>query len=271
MQAACSARENFARGRRRSVTHVTDHRGSVVLASCPGHPITVPFTEMVHDGSTQLAGLRERITACRACPRLVEWREAVAASPRRAFQGQEYWGKPLAGFGDDGAQIVFVGLAPAAHGGNRTGRMFTGDQSGDFLFGALFRAGLANQPISVSRDDGLQLDNAYITAAVRCAPPDNKPSPAERDACEPFLAEEIGLLTNATVFVALGEFAYKSLARLFQLRAAPRFGHGVTVPLGVGWLVCSYHPSQQNVFTKRLTPEMMDSVCNQAIDLATRR
>jgi uracil-DNA glycosylase len=185
----------------------------------------------------------------------------VAASPRASFAGQQYWGRPVAGFGDPDARLVIVGLAPAAHGANRTGRVFTGDRSGDWLYGALWRAGYANQPSSVGVDDGLELDGAWVTAAVRCAPPANKPSPAERDECLSYLEKELALLGDMRVLVALGQFAAAVVARLFGLVPRPRFGHLAEHPLPGGRvLLCSYHPSQQNTFTGTLTTEMFDAV-----------
>jgi uracil-DNA glycosylase family 4 len=212
--------------------------------------------------------LREEVIACRACPRLVAWREQ-ASGTRPAFEGEQYWARPVPGFGDPDALIVVVGLAPAAHGGNRTGRVFTGDRSGDWLFGALWRAGLANQPTSVHREDGLRLSGVYVTAVVRCAPPGNRPTPEERDRCMPYLEEELALLTKARALVALGQFAYDALARHFGVRPRPRFGHGVEVATGAGpVIVCSYHPSQQNTFTGKLTAPMLDAVFARAKGLA---
>jgi uracil-DNA glycosylase family 4 len=221
--------------------------------------------------ASDLSALAREITACRACPRLVEWREAVAAAPRASFRDERYWGKPISGFGDARARLLIAGLAPAAHGGNRTGRIFTGDRSGDFLFAALHRAGYANQPTSVDRDDGLKLRDAFITAAVRCAPPDNRPSPAERDECRPYLVRELQLLSRVRVIVALGGFAYE--ATWAALRAAgvelpsprPRFGHGREVLVDQRLVIVGcYHPSQQNTFTGRLTPSMLDDVFARA-------
>jgi uracil-DNA glycosylase family 4 len=200
---------------------------------------------------------------------LVAWREAVATAPRAAFRGEQYWAKPVPGFGDPAARVVLVGLAPAAHGGNRTGRVFTGDRSGEWLFRALWRAGLANQPESVSRHDGLRLIGAYVTASVRCAPPANKPTVEERDTCQPYLVRELALLRERRVTVVLGQFAYDVMARLAGLRPRPRFGHGVEVALPDDTtLICSYHPSQQNTFTGTLTEPMFDAVFSRARDLA---
>ncbi|MCH7998533.1 MAG: uracil-DNA glycosylase [Chloroflexi bacterium] len=193
----------------------------------------------------------------------------MASEKRAAFRDWEYWGRPLPGFGDPRAELVVVGLAPAAHGGNRTGRVFTGDRSGDWLYRALYRAGYANQPNSDHRDDGLRLKGAYVTAAVRCAPPGNKPTTEERDACLPYLERELALLRDARVIVPLGGFAYQAVSRLTGLRPRPRFGHGVEARLPDGRIVlCSYHPSQQNTFTGRLTEEMLDAVFRGARGLA---
>jgi uracil-DNA glycosylase len=217
----------------------------------------------------QLHRLEREITACRACPRLVAWREQVAVERRAAFRDDEYWARPLPGFGDPAARLAIVGLAPAAHGGNRTGRMFTGDRSGDFLYAALWRTGFANQPTSVSRDDGLRLHGAWITAPVRCAPPDNKPTPAERDRCRPYLERELALLPELRVFVPLGQFAYQVIAGILGRRPRPPFGHGAGAPLADGRaIVCSYHVSQQNTFTGKLTEPMFDAVLLRARELA---
>ena len=206
------------------------------------------------------------VAGCRACPRLVEWREKVAREKRAAYRAETYWGRPVPGFGDPEARLLIVGLAPAAHGANRTGRMFTGDRSGDFLYAALHRTGYANQPTAVSRDDGLELRDAYITAPVRCAPPQNKPTPAERDACAPFLERELALLEGVRVFLVLGGFGYQVLARALELRPRPRFGHGVEAELADGRaVICSYHVSQQNTFTGRLTESMLDAVLERAL------
>ncbi len=209
----------------------------------------------------ELDGLETEIITCRACPRLVAWRERVGDEKRAAFRDEEYWARPVPPFGDAAARLVIVGLAPAAHGGNRTGRMFTGDRSGDFLYAAMHRAGYANQAESRSRDDGLELADAWVTAPVRCAPPDNKPTPDERDSCRPFLERELALLTRAQVFVVLGSFAYQVLTAILGVRPRPPFGHGVEVAMPDGrTIICSYHVSQQNTFTGRLTPAMLDSV-----------
>ena len=213
-----------------------------------------------------LGALNEFIASCRACPRLVAWREQVARDKRAAFADETYWARPLPGFGDPKAAMVILGLAPAAHGGNRTGRIFTGDRSGDFLFSSLHRCGLANQAESRHPDDGLKLNGAYITAAVRCAPPANKPAPDERDRCHPYLLRELELLRNVRVIVALGSFAWAAALRAHvslggePVRPAPRFGHAVSVQLARFTLIGCYHPSQQNTFTGKLTPSMMDDV-----------
>ena len=208
-----------------------------------------------------LARVTAEVVECRLCPRLVEWREAVARDKRAAFADEDYWGRPVPGWGDPEASVLVVGLAPAAHGGNRTGRIFTGDRSGDWVFRALHRAGYANQPTSVSLDDGLEVRDVYIAAVVRCAPPANKPTTAERDTCIGYLAREMALLPRVQSIVVFGQFAYDAVARLVGLRPKPRFGHGVEVPLADGrTIVCSYHPSQQNTFTGKLTEEMFDAV-----------
>jgi len=215
-----------------------------------------------------LADVTQDVVSCRACPRLVAWREEVGREKRAAYRDDDYWARPVPGFGDPGAGLVVVGLAPAAHGANRTGRMFTGDRSGDFLYAALHRAGFANQPESVSIDDGLRLSGAWITAPVRCAPPANKPTTEERDACRPFLDRELALLPNARVFLVLGGFAYQGLSSYLGIRPRPAFGHGVEVPAPDGRTVlCSYHVSQQNTFTGKLTPAMLDAVLARAREL----
>jgi uracil-DNA glycosylase family 4 len=212
-----------------------------------------------------LERLNAEIVSCRTCARLVAWREQVGREKRAAFTASEYWAQPITGFGDAAATLLIVGLAPAAHGGNRTGRIFTGDRSGDWLFGALHRAGYANQPTSMSRDDGLELHGAYISACVRCAPPLNRPTIEERDNCLPYLARELRLLPNATVIVCLGKFAYDGVARVYRLARRPAFGHGVETVLPDGrHLLCSYHPSQQNTFTRKLTVAMFDAIFARA-------
>jgi uracil-DNA glycosylase family 4 len=216
-----------------------------------------------------LERVHDEVVTCVACPRLVEWRERVARERRAAFADEEYWGRPIPGFGDPGAELLVVGLAPAAHGGNRTGRIFTGDRSGDWLFRALHRAGYANQPTSVHRGDGLRLAGAWVCAAVRCAPPANAPTPAERDTCAPYLVRELALLDRVRVVVALGGLAYATVARLTGLRPRPRFGHGVEATLPDGRsMIASYHPSQQNTFTGTLTEPMFDAVFSRARQLA---
>ena len=209
--------------------------------------------------------LESSILSCRLCPRLVAWREEVARVKRRAYREEDYWGKPVPGFGDPAARVLIVGLAPGAHGANRTGRMFTGDSSGDFLYAALHRAGFASQPTSRGRDDGLTLTDAYISAACRCAPPDNKPAPDELAACRPFLAAEIALLRDIQVVVALGRIAFDAFLRFYAPitgAATPVFTHNAVISLGPGLplLVTSYHPSRQNTQTGRLTTEMFDDV-----------
>lgn len=213
-----------------------------------------------------LSALSDALIGCRACPRLVEWREETARTKRAAFAEDTYWGRPVPGFGDPYARIVVIGLAPAAHGANRTGRMFTGDRSGEWLYRAMHRAGLASQPESVAIDDGLTLTDAWVTAPVRCAPPGNAPTPTERDTCASWFDAELAMLTRARVFVTLGRFAYESLWRHF-LRTAiplparrPAFVHGRVVDVGGRSVVMSYHVSQQNTFTGRLTEEMLDGV-----------
>jgi uracil-DNA glycosylase family 4 len=221
------------------------------------------------------AALQVRLTECARCPRLVQWRERIAREKRAAFKHDSYWGRPVPAFGDTAARVLVVGLAPAAHGANRTGRMFTGDRSGDWLYRALHRAGFASQPTSTARGDGLQLRNLLITAAVRCAPPSNRPTPNERDNCAPWLDAELDLLARVRVIVVLGSFAYTQTVRLLSARGVavprprPRFAHGAEVRLaGELTLLMSYHPSQQNTFTGRLTQEMFNLVWARARSLA---
>jgi uracil-DNA glycosylase len=218
-----------------------------------------------------LAQLHDEVAACRACPRLVAWREQIAIERRAAFRDQTYWGRGVPGFGDPSATVLVLGLAPAAHGANRTGRVFTGDRSGDWLYRAMHRAGFANQPSSVSIDDGLMLRNAWVTAAVKCAPPDNKPLPDERRQRQPFLHRELALLTNVRIVVCLGAFAYDAACTQFGVRPKPRFGHAVEFDAGSLTLLCSFHPSQQNTFTGRLTEPMLDAVFYRAAELAGHR
>jgi uracil-DNA glycosylase family 4 len=218
--------------------------------------------------------LNAEVTSCTACPRLVDWREACAVDPPKRFRGEDYWALPLPGFGDSEAAIAVVGLAPAAHGANRTGRMFTGDRSGDWLYAAMHRAGLANQPTSVDASDGLRLSGAYVSAVVRCAPPDNKPAPAERDECVPYLSRELALLERVRVVVCLGSFAWDGALRALRAgghetpRPKPKFGHLAEARVGSYALLGSFHPSQQNTFTGKLTVEMLDAVFTRAKELA---
>ena len=222
-----------------------------------------------------LEALEREIVSCRKCPRLVAWREEVARVKRASFAGETYWGRPIPGFGDAAASVAVLGLAPAAHGGNRTGRIFTGDRSGDWLFAALHRAGYANQPISVSRDDGLRLSDCWVLAAVRCAPPANKPTPAERDTCLPYAVRELELLGSARVIMCLGGFAWDAALRILaalgheRLRPRPAFGHGAEVVSGPYTLLGCFHPSQQNTFTGRLTEDMLDTILARARELSS--
>jgi len=229
----------------------------------------------------ELTKLSDAVTRCRRCPRLVAWREQVARERRAAFAGERYWGRPLPGFGDQRARVLLLGLAPAAHGANRTGRMFTGDRSGDFLFAALYRCGFANQPDSRHRDDGLKLSSAWITAAVRCAPPANRPTPDERDNCLPWTVRELELLADVRVVVCLGAFAWGAALALLGARGArsgdgvsiaalrprPRFGHGAELAAGRYTMLGCFHPSQQNTFTGKLTAPMIDAVLGRAREL----
>ena len=229
-----------------------------------------------HRAPRALARLEERITTCRRCPRLVAWREKVAREKRPAFRDQEYWGRPVPGWGDPEARCLVVGLAPAAHGANRTGRMFTGDESGRWLYRSLHRAGFASRPESVARGDGLELVDCFVTAVVRCAPPANRPAPSERMNCRSYLEAELDLLPRLRVVVALGGYAYDHLLRIYRDRGRPvpvprpAFGHGVEVPLGPEGplLLASYHPSQQNTFTGVLTEPMLDAIFHRAREIA---
>jgi uracil-DNA glycosylase family 4 len=219
--------------------------------------------------TAELGRIRDEVVACHACPRLVTWRERVAVEKVARFADEAYWGKPVPGFGDPRAPVAVVGLAPAAHGGNRTGRIFTGDRSGDFLFASLHRTGFANQPTSVSREDGLRLDGLYVTAVNRCAPPGNKPTPEERDRCLPYLARELAALEGLRVVVALGAFAWDGVLRAasslgYGARPKPRFGHGAEATVGPWRLLGCFHPSQQNTFTGRITPAMIDGIFERA-------
>ena len=216
-----------------------------------------------------MASLNLEIESCRKCPRLVEWREQVAVEKRASYKDDTYWGKPVPGFGDPDAQIAVVGLAPAAHGANRTGRMFTGDRSGDWLYRGLHTAGLANQAESVSVDDGLTLSNVWVTSAVKCAPPDNKPTAEEQNICRDYLRTELESLPNLRVLIALGGIGASAVARHFDISPRPRFGHGVEVRIDDRLtLLCSYHVSQQNTFTGRLTEEMLDEIFERAQRIA---
>jgi len=222
--------------------------------------------------SPSLAALAKTIVGCRACSRLAACNRAAGSDPPKRFVGERYWSKPLTGFGDPHARLLVVGLAPAAHGGNRTGRVFTGDRSGDWLFGGLHRAGYANQPTSIGRGDGLQLRDAYVSVVVRCAPPGNKPTPDERDACLPFLVRELELLPRVRAIVALGAFAWDGVVRAAKqlghaVQPRPAFGHGAEARLGPYALIGSYHVSQQNTFTGRLTVPMLDAVFARAGEL----
>ena len=221
----------------------------------------------------ELAVLTAEIVECRRCPRLVAWREEVARTPPKRYAGWDYWARPLPGFGDPDARLLIVGLAPAAHGGNRTGRIFTGDRSGDWLFRALHRAGYANQPTSEHRDDGLRLSGAYIAAVNRCCPPGNRPTPVERENCLPYLARELALLEKVRLLVGLGSFAWDGALRAINMighalpKPRPRFAHGAESTVGSYTLLGTYHPSQQNTFTGKLTEEMLDAVFTRAREL----
>jgi len=221
-----------------------------------------------------LALLEADIVGCRACPRLVEWRERVAVERTARFADEEYWGKPVPGFGDPAARVLVLGLAPAAHGANRTGRNFTGDRSGDFLYASMFRTGFASQPTSIARDDGLELRDAWVSAVNRCAPPGNKPNPEERDACMPFLGRELALLSDLRVIVALGAYAWDGALRALGERGLdiprprPRPGHAAEAQIGPFALIGCFHPSQQNTFTGKLTEPMIDAVFVRAREIA---
>jgi uracil-DNA glycosylase family 4 len=229
------------------------------LASCTSRP----------ERLARLEALEARIVDCRLCPRLVAWREEVAQVKRASFAGETYWGRPVPGFGDPDARVLVLGLAPAAHGANRTGRVFTGDRSGDWLFASLHRTGFANQATSVSVDDGLELTDVWVAAAVRCAPPANKPTPVERDTCLPYAREEVELLANVRVVVCLGAFAWDAALRILgPVRPRPKFGHLAEAAVGGRLLLGSYHPSQQNTFTGVLTEPMTDAVFRRARELA---
>ncbi len=250
----------------------------------PGTPVAATAKE-VRDlafGAPSLAELTARQSVCRACPRLVEWREQVAVVRRKSFRDEQYWGRPIAGWGDPAPSILIVGLAPAAHGGNRTGRVFTGDRSGDFLFAALHRTALASQPTSVSAGDGQRLTGARLVAVVRCAPPENRPTPEERDICAPWLTAELRMVAaSVRAIVVLGGFAWQALwpaledAGYSVPRPRPAFAHGAEVELpaatgaGVAMIGC-YHPSQQNTFTGRVTSQMLDEIFTRARNLANR-
>ena len=245
----------------------------------PTTPIARTPADVVRlaENAPTLERLDGRVQVCRACPRLVEWREEVAVEKRASYAEESYWGRPAAGFGVDAPRVLVVGLAPAAHGANRTGRMFTGDRSGDWLYAAMHRAGLANRPTSVSAGDGLQLVHSRVTAAVRCAPPANRPSPEERDACRPWLAGELSFVAKKLeVIVALGSFGWQALWPALRdagypevPERAPAFGHGAEIAVGTDLVVLGcYHPSQQNTFTGRLTEEMIDAVFTRAGEIA---
>jgi uracil-DNA glycosylase family 4 len=249
-------------------------------AATASTPVAVSAADVVRlaGNAPSLDHLTARVSVCRACPRLVAWREAAAADKRAAFKDERYWGRPVPGWGDSRASIALVGLAPAAHGGNRTGRIFTGDRSGEWLFAALHRAGFARHPTSVRADDGQRLTGVRVTAAVHCAPPENKPTPGERDACRPWLERELGFLhSTLRVVITLGGFAWQSAWPALTALGCdvparrPDFGHLTEVVLPGGLLVLGcYHPSQQNTFTGRLTEPMLDAVFARAADHAER-
>ncbi len=247
-----------------------------LLGNGPASAATGATTAQLNGNGPTLGELDARVSVCRACPRLVRWREDVAVEKRRSYAGQPYWGRPIAGWGDPEPGVLIVGLAPAAHGGNRTGRIFTGDRSGDWLFAALHRAGLATQATSVHAGDGQRLVNTRMVAAVRCAPPQNKPTTEERDTCAPWVEAEIeALVPHLKAVVALGSFGWDAALRAFRAAGhprptpKPRFGHGVEAPLGRGIVLLGcYHPSQQNTFTGKLTEDMLDDVLHRAAALA---
>jgi uracil-DNA glycosylase len=260
---------------RASVPRPGAARGAAAPPGAPAGPAPVASAEPTgSDPDSGLARLEREIVECRRCPRLVEWRERVAREKRTAFRDWDYWGRPVPGFGDPAARVLVLGLAPAAHGANRTGRVFTGDRSGDFLFASMHRTGFANRPDAVSRDDGLRLRDCFIAAAVRCAPPANRPLPAERDACAPWLVAEARRLPALRLIVCLGGFAWDAALRLrAELgeptpRPRPRFGHGAEATGARLALLGTYHPSQQNTFTGRLTPAMLDAIFARARALA---
>ena len=216
--------------------------------------------------------LNREIIECRECPRLVEWREKVAIEKRASFRNEDYWGKPVPSFGDPNARLLIIGLAPAAHGANRTGRMFTGDRSGDFLFAALHRAGYASQPEAISNNDGMELSDAYITAPVRCAPPQNKPTLEEKRNCSDYLTRELRYLKSIKVILALGAIGYTAISKELGINPRPKFSHGLEVQLKTGEVIlCSYHVSQQNTFTGRLTNEMFDEVLARAKEISSKK
>ena len=256
------------------VSPVPPGRGWPDDPSLPEAPVAssaADVREFAHVGS--LVSLGSAISVCRACPRLVAWREGIATAKRASFADQPYWGRPIAGWGSEQPRVLVVGLAPAAHGGNRTGRIFTGDRSADFLFASLHRTGFANQPTSTHRGDGLRLGDMWITAVNRCAPPANRPTPEERDNCLPYLEREIAVLDDARVLVCLGSFAWEGVLRALAAlghtaRPKPRFGHPAEADVGPFRLLGTFHPSQQNTFTGKLTPAMLDAVFVRARELA---
>ncbi len=266
-----------------SSTTMTRTESPMLASQGNGSTAANPYLNGVSSAANRIAGvpnpgsladLWDDIVVCRLCPRLVEWRERTAREKRASFANWEYWGRPVPGFGDPQARILIVGLAPAAHGGNRTGRIFTGDRSGDFLFDVVHKCGLSNQATSVSADDGLELNDLYVAAVNRCCPPGNRPTPEERDNCLPYLAREIDLLDRLKVLVPLGSFAWDGALRAIALlgrsipRPKPRFRHGGEARVGPYTLIGSFHPSQQNTFTGKLTPSMLEGVLRRAVELA---